>query len=92
MSNSISNYLGTGLSPVKQTSIDVKINYKDLIGFIGKNSHFFEQYNLEIKDEYAKELLQEIKNLGQLPFPISKQIELYVLNNKKNFLSSKILN
>ncbi len=75
---------------VGQTSINEIVDKKKIIDYLLLNIKFFEKLITNSNDVYAKQFLEEFKSSNEIPFPITKQQELFFDKNKSDI--SKILN
>lgn len=78
--------IGLGSGKVSQFSISEVVDQKAIEEFLLKNINIIEDYIKNIKDDYADELYNSLVKNKKLNFIVNKHLELFIKNNKKNFL------
>ena len=68
-------------SLVDQVSINSPINIKKINDFLSENAVAIQKEVLKISDPYAGELFDYFFKENKLRFPVTKHIELFLLNN-----------
>lgn len=78
--------IGLGSGKVSQFSISEVVDQKAIEELLLKNIKIIEDYIKNIKDDYADELYNSLVKNKKLNFIVNKHLELFIKNNKKNFL------
>ena len=69
-----------------QRSIDVEIDKKKIYNIYLSNIDHFQDHCQKSNDIYAKDLLNQLKVNKKFEFPITKQMELFILKNQNDIL------
>ena len=67
-----------------QRSIDVEIDKKKIYNIYLSNIDHFRDHCQNSNDIYAKDLLNQLKDNKKFEFPITKQMELFILKNQND--------
>ncbi len=78
--------VGLGAGKISQFSISEIVNQKAIEELLLKNIHFIESYLKDKNDKYGDEIFFSLLNNKKLNFIVNKHLELYINNNKNDFL------
>ena len=75
-----------GRSKIRQVSITEVVNQKKIEKILLENISLFEDFLKKENDKSGQELFDYLKKNKKLNFSINKQIELFIINNRKNII------
>ena len=78
--------IGLGSGIISQYSISEVVDQKKIDEYLLNNFKIIEEYLLKEKgkDEYAKKILESLKNNKKLNFIINKHLEIFIYKNWKD--------
>ena len=78
--------MSLGRTKIHQISISENVNQKKIEKILLENISLFENFLKKENDKSGQEVFDYLKKNKKLNFSINKQIELFIINNRKNII------